>query len=169
MALAGLVVALVGLAASQWLNLPVLDGVASVVIGIILALTAGFLAYESQSLLTGEAADPHTREGIAAIARAEPGVIGLNDSRTMHFGPNEILVLLSLDFDDALTAAQVENTVARLEHRIRDAFPQAGRIYVEAQSAASHAAVRAAVIAGGGPGSLVRDVPDGLGSDIPVA
>ena len=163
-ALAGLVVALVGVMCSQLLNLPVLDGVASVVIGLILAVTAGFLAFESQSLLTGEAADPSTREGINAIARAEPGVIGLNDARTMHFGPNEILVCLSLDFRNDLTAAEVEDTVARLEHRIRAAYPQAGRIYVEAQSAASHAAVRAAVIAGGGAGALVHQVPEVVSS-----
>ena len=158
-ALLGLVVALVGVTASHLFDLPVLDGVASVVIGVILALTAGFLAIESQSLLTGEAADPDTRAGIEAIARAEPGVDGLNDARTMHFGPNEILVALSLDFRDELTAAQVEDTVARLESRIRAAYPQAGRIYVEAQSLASHAAVRAAVIAGGGAGALVDQVP----------
>ncbi|MNL37543.1 ferrous iron efflux protein F [compost metagenome] len=145
--------------ASQALNLPMIDGVASVAIGVVLAITAGFLAFESQSLLTGEAADPATRAGIAALAVEEPGVVGLNDLRTMHFGPNEILVALSLDFRDDLTAAEVENTVARLEHRIRAAFPQAGRIYVEAQSLASHAAVRAAVMAGGGPGALVSDVP----------
>ena len=163
-ALMGLVVALVGVVCSQVFDLPVLDGVASVVIGVILALTAGFLAFESQSLLTGEAADPATRDGITAIARAEPGVIGLNDARTMHFGPNEILVCLSLDFDDDLTAARVEDTVARLEHRIRAAYPQAGRIYVEAQSQASHAAVRAAVIAGGGAGALVDQVPEVVSS-----
>ncbi|WGM32836.1 cation diffusion facilitator family transporter [Brevundimonas sp. NIBR11] len=163
-ALLGLVVALVGVVASQMFDLPVLDGVASVIIGVILALTAGFLAFESQSLLTGEAADPATREGIEGIARAEPGVIGLNDARTMHFGPNEILVCMSLDFHDDLTAAQVEDTVARLEHRIRAAYPQAGRIYVEAQSAASHAAVRAAVIAGGGAGALVDQVPEVVSS-----
>ena len=158
-ALTGLVIALIGVAASQILDLPMIDGVASVAIGVVLAVTAGFLAYESQSLLTGEAADPATRQGIAALAVAEPGVVGLNDLRTMHFGPNEILVALSLDFRDDLTAAEVENTVARLEHRIRAAHPQAGRIYVEAQSLASHAAVRAAVMAGGGPGALVSDVP----------
>lgn len=158
-ALTGLVIALIGVVASQALNLPMIDGVASVAIGVVLAITAGFLAFESQSLLTGEAADPATREGIAALAVEEPGVVGLNDLRTMHFGPNEILVALSLDFRDDLTAAEVENTVARLEHRIRAAFPQAGRIYVEAQSLASHAAVRAAVMAGGGPGALVSDVP----------
>ena len=158
-ALTGLVIALIGVAASQIFNLPMIDGVASVAIGVVLAVTAGFLAYESQSLLTGEAADPATRTGIAALATEEPGVVGLNDLRTMHFGPNEILVALSLDFRDDLTAAEVENTVARLEHRIRAAYPQAGRIYVEAQSLASHAAVRAAVMAGGGPGALVSDVP----------
>ena len=149
-ALAGLVVALVGVVASHVFALPVLDGVASVLIGVILALTAAFLAFESQSLLTGEAADPATREGIAEIARAEAGVDGLNDCRTMHFGPNEILVALSLDFRNDLSAGDVEDTVARLEHRIRAAYPQAGRIYVEAQSFVSHAAVRRAVIAGGG-------------------
>lgn len=158
-ALAGLVVALVGVAASHLLNLPMLDGVASVVIGAILAVTAGFLAFESQSLLTGEAADPDTRAGIADLARAEPGVHGLNDLRTMHFGPNEILVCLSLDFRDDLSASEVEDTVARLEQRIRAAHPQAGRIYVEAQSLASHRAVRQAVIAGGGAGALVSEVP----------
>ncbi|CAN5476633.1 cation diffusion facilitator family transporter [soil metagenome] len=158
-ALAGLVVALIGVVASHVFNLPLLDGVASVVIGLILALTAGFLAFESQSLLTGEAADPATREGIRAIAKAEPGVEGLNDARTMHFGPNEILVALSLDFRNDLSAADVEDTVARLEQKIRAAYPQAGRIYVEAQSFASHSAVRAAVIAGGGAGALVSEVP----------
>lgn len=158
-ALAGLVIALIGVVASQVFDLPMIDGVASVAIGAVLAVTAGFLAYESQSLLTGEAADPATRAGVAAIASAEPGVVGLNDLRTMHFGPNEILVALSLDFQDDLTAAEVEATVARLEQRIRAAYPQAGRIYVEAQSLASHAAVRAAVMAGGGPGALVADVP----------
>jgi len=158
-ALAGLIVALVGVVASHVFNLPILDGVASVIIGLILALTAGFLAFESQSLLTGEAADPATREGIRAIATAEPGVEGLNDARTMHFGPNEILVTLSLDFRNDLTAGAVEDTVARLEQKIRAAYPQAGRIYIEAQSFASHSAVRAAVIAGGGAGALVSEVP----------
>lgn len=158
-ALSGLVVALIGVACSQVFALPVLDGVASIVIGVILAATAAFLAFESQSLLTGEAADPATREGIRAIAAAEPGVEGLNDARTMHFGPNEILVCLSLDFRNDLSAADVEDTVARLEQKIRAAFPQAGRIYVEAQSFTSHSAVREAVIAGGGAGALVSDVP----------
>ena len=168
-ALTGLVIAFIGVMASQAFDLPILDGVASVAIGGVLAITAAFLAFETQSLLTGEAADPATREGIAALAEAEPGVVGLNDLRTMHFGPTEILVALSLDFQDDLSAAEVESTVARLEHRIRAAYPQAGRIYVEAQSLASHAAVRDAVMAGGGPGALVADVPGATTSPLKPA
>lgn len=158
-ALTGLVIALVGVVASQAFDLPILDGVASVAIGGVLAITAAFLAFETQSLLTGEAADPATRQGIAALAEAEPGVVGLNDLRTMHFGPAEILVALSLDFQDDLSAADVENTVARLEHRIRAVYPQAGRIYIEAQSLAGHAAAREALMARDGPGAVVLDAP----------
>lgn len=158
-ALTGLVIALIGVVASHVFSLPIIDGVASVAIGVVLAVTAGFLAHESHSLLTGEGADAATRQGIAALAESEPGVVGLNDLRTMHFGPTEVLIALSLDFRDDLTAAEIEATVDRLEHRIRAAFPQAGRIYVEAQSRRSHVAVREAVMAAGGPGALVADVP----------
>lgn len=158
-ALTGLVIALVGVVASQAFDLPILDGVASVAIGGVLAVTAAFLAFETQSLLTGEAADPATRQGIAALAEAEPGVVGLNDLRTMHFGPAEILVALSLDFQDDLSAADVENTAARLERRIRAAYPQAGRIYIEAQSLAGHAAACDALMARDGADARVPGAP----------
>jgi cation diffusion facilitator family transporter len=133
-ALAGLVAALLGVGLSQLLHMPVLDGVASVVVGLILAGTAAFLAYESQSLLTGEAASHDTRIGINRIARAEPGVVGLNQALTMHFGPNEVLVTLSLDFDDALAAGEVERIVTRIERAIKRAHPDVTRVFIEAQS-----------------------------------
>lgn len=136
-ALLGLAVALVGVAASQWLGLPVLDGVASLVIAAILAATAFFLASESQSLLTGEAATHDVRVGINRIARAEPGVVGLNQARTMHFGPNEVFVALSLDFDDSLAAGEVERIVTRIERKLKAAFPEIGHVFIEAQSFAA--------------------------------
>ena len=82
-----LLAALLGIALGQALDLPVLDGVASLVIGLILALTAGFLAYECQSLLTGEGVDPEVRASIRAVATSEPDVVRLNEALTMHFGP----------------------------------------------------------------------------------
>jgi cation diffusion facilitator family transporter len=132
-ALLGLLVALAGVALSQLLHLPVIDGIASVAIGVILMVTAYFLAMESQSLLTGEAASHDTRIGINRIARAEPGVTALNQALTMHFGPNEVFAALSLDFDDTLTAADVERTVTRIERAIKQAHPDVSRIFIEAQ------------------------------------
>ena len=133
-ALLGLVAALLGVVLSERLHMPVLDGVASVTVGVILSLTAFFLAHESQSLLTGEAASHETRININRIARAEPGVVGLNQALTMHFGPNDVLVALSLDFDDALPAGEVERTVTRIERAIKQAHPDVTRVFIEAQS-----------------------------------
>ncbi|MFT4255022.1 MAG: cation diffusion facilitator family transporter [Caulobacter sp.] len=133
-ALLGLVTALVGVFLSEALDLPVIDGIASVLVGVILSVTALFLAIESQSLLTGEAASHETRIGINRIARAEPGVVGLNQALTMHFGPNDVLAALSLDFDDALSAADVERTVTRIERAIKASHPDVTRVFIEAQS-----------------------------------
>lgn len=133
-ALLGLVTAMLGVFLSETLNMPVIDGIASVIVGVILAITAAFLGFESQSLLTGEAASHDTRIGINRIARAEPGIAGLNQALTMHFGPNDVFVALSLDFVDTLSAKQVEETVTRLEQAIKAEHPDVTRIFIEAQS-----------------------------------
>jgi cation diffusion facilitator family transporter len=133
-ALLGLLAALFGIALGQALDLPVLDGVASLVIGFILALTAAFLAYECQSLLTGEGVDPEVRASIRAIATSEPGVMRLNEALTMHFGPQDVLVALSLDFEDTIPAGRVESSVTNIERRIKTAHPEVSRVFVEAQS-----------------------------------
>jgi cation diffusion facilitator family transporter len=139
-ALAGLVVALAGVAGAEFLRLPVLDGVASVVIGSILCGTAFVLAYECQSLLTGEAVTPAVRDSIERLALAEPGVLGANDVLTMHFGPVDVLVALSLDFTDERSAGFAEAAVSRIEHAIKAAHPEVTRIFVEMQAAAAHRA-----------------------------
>ncbi|WP_227310823.1 cation diffusion facilitator family transporter [Acidisoma cellulosilyticum] len=110
------------------------DGVASVVIGLLLAITTGLLASESQSLLTGEGVQPEVRASLRRLAEAEPGVVRLNELPTMHFGPRDVLVALSLDFEDKQPASAIEQTVSRLEQRIKTAHPDATRVFVEAQS-----------------------------------
>lgn len=141
-AVLGLTVAFLGLALGQAFDLPVLDGVASLIIGIILAITAAFLAYECQSLLTGEGVDPLVRESIRRIALAEAGVIGVNELLTMHFGPKDVLVTLSLDFEDSLLAGRVETIVSGLEERLKAAHPEVTRVFIEAQSFAAHRRAR---------------------------
>ncbi len=133
-AMLGLLAAFLGVYLSEVLDMPILDGLASFAIGAILAVTASFLALKSRSLLTGEAASHDTRLGINRIARAAPGVVGLNQALTMHFGPNEVFVALSLDFEDSLPAGEVERIVTRIERAIKEAHPDVTRVFIEAQS-----------------------------------
>lgn len=137
-AMTGLLVALVGIALSQALDMPSLDGVASLVIGGILTCTAGFLAWECQSLLTGEGATPEVQAGIRAIATSEPAVLQANEVLTMHFGPQDVLVALSLDFGERRTSAEVEQAVSRIERRIKADYPEVTRVFVEAQDREAH-------------------------------
>ena len=137
-AVLGLLVALLGVFLSERLGMPVLDGVAALVIGAILTVTAAFLAFECQSLLTGEGVAPEVQAGIRDIAATEPGVQRLNELLTMHFGPQEVLVALSLDFDDDSSAGAVELAVSRIERRIRTAYPEVARVFVEAQERQAH-------------------------------
>jgi len=137
-ALLGLAVAFAGVALSDMLAMPVFDAIASLAIAGILVVTAAFLAHESQSLLTGEAADPETRAGIERVASATTGVVGINQILTMHFGPREVLVALSLDFDDAIPAASIEAAVAQLERQLKSEFPEVARVFVEAKGFDDH-------------------------------
>ena len=137
-AMLGLLVALAGIWLSQTLNMPVLDGAASVAIGFILAGTAAFLAWECQSLLTGEGVSTDVRASLHMIAATEPGVVRPNEILSMHFGPQDVLVALSLDFEDRRSAAEVEAAVTRIERRIKAAHPEVTRVFVEAQSFEAH-------------------------------
>ncbi len=137
-AMLGLFVAFVALALGQAFDLPSLDAVASLLIGAILAVTAALLAYESKGLLIGESALQGVTEGIRALAAGQPGVERVNELLTMHLGPQQVLLTLSLDFDDALSADRVEQTVAELEARIVEAYPEVSRIFIEAQSWTAH-------------------------------
>ena len=137
-AMLGLLVALAGIELGQVLDMPLLDGAASVVIGLILALTAMLLAYECKGLLIGEAADPGVVSGIDELARSTPGIGRINELRTMHLGPQDILLNVSLDFADHMSSAQVEEAISTLEQRIKEAHPDVKRVFIEAQSVRRH-------------------------------
>ena len=137
-AMLGLVVAMIGIALAQYLHMPVLDGAASIVIGVILATTAALLAYECKGLLIGEAASPAVIVSIRKTATALEGVDAVNEVLTMHLGPEDILANLSLDFADGLSSEQVEATITGLEQAIKAEHPQVKRIFIEAQSAEAH-------------------------------
>ena len=136
-ALVGLTLALGGLLLAQVLHAPVWDGIASVGVGALLAAAAWFLASECHGLLTGEAASPEVCRSVRALA-AQPGVRRVNDVMSMHFGPAEVLLALSLEFEDHLSSGTVQDMVTDIEQRIQRSHPEMRRIFVEAQRAEAH-------------------------------
>ena len=137
-ALLGLIVALIGISLAQVLGIPELDGIASVVIGLILVATSGLLAYETKGLLVGEATDPDTVDGLRSILTSAPGIDRVNELRTLHFSPQDILVVISADFSRSLDSNAVEGQVAELERDIKNAYPGITRVFIEAQSISAH-------------------------------
>jgi cation diffusion facilitator family transporter len=133
-ALIGILIALAGIAASQALGRPVLDGVASIGIGLLLGVVATFLARESKGLLIGEPADSEVVSSICAIARAQPGVERTSGLFTVHLGPDQVVAAIGVDFVDALSAADVEAIVAAIEDKVRTALPQIVLLLVKPQS-----------------------------------
>ena len=137
-AMLGLIAAFAGIAAAQYLDLPVLDGVASIVIGVILAATAVLLAYESKGLLIGEAASREVVAGIRDILGRQGGILTINEVLTMHLGPRDVLANISIDFRGGLTSDEVEAAITAMERDVKLAYPQVTRIFIEAQGWASH-------------------------------
>jgi len=143
-AMLGLVVAFIGIGAAQYTGIEELDGVASVCIGLILAMTAALLAYETKGLIIGESASANLVAGVRRIAMSAKGVRRINELRTLHLGPDDVLVAISLDFADDMPAGDIERTISDLEIGIKTDFPQVRRVFGEIQSAAGHAASLAA-------------------------
>ncbi|WP_280140088.1 cation transporter dimerization domain-containing protein [Aureimonas jatrophae] len=78
------------------------------------------------------------QRSIRAIAAGGAGVERVNELLTMHFGPRDVLVALSLDFNDRMQAASVEETVTSIERAIKRAHPEVTRVFIEAQSFDAH-------------------------------
>ncbi len=132
-ALLGLVVAFVGVFLSHQLEAPLVDGVASLVIGIILICTASWLAYESRSLMVGEAADPALVAAIREIALADPAVEGLGAVLTLHLGPENVLLNIEVRFAPGLVVEEIHAAVHRIEEGITGPFPEVDRIFIEVE------------------------------------
>ena len=133
-AMLGLLVAFFGIFFGNLLNNPYLDGVAAIIIGLILAVVAVGLAYESKGLLIGEGARRETIESICKIAGSDPGVERVMPPLTMHFGPQEVLLNLDIKFRKGLSAEEIEAAIDRIEANIRDLHPEIKRIFIEAES-----------------------------------
>lgn len=134
----GIVIAFLGIFLGQLLDVPELDGLASMGIGCILAGAAIVLAYETKGLLIGEGADPDLVGGLRRVLASQQGIQRVNEVLTLHQGPQDVLVNISVDFEDGLTSDQVETIISELEARLRNGYPTVSRVFIEAQSRQGH-------------------------------
>jgi cation diffusion facilitator family transporter len=130
-ALVGLLAALGGLLLTQWSGNGVWDGVGSIVVGVTLFVVAAFLARKTKQLLIGQSVTPTQRATIIAVAHATPGVERVIHVRTMHLGPDEVLVGMKIGVAADTPAAASASIVDAVESRLRAELPMLRRIYVE--------------------------------------
>jgi cation diffusion facilitator family transporter len=130
----GIVIAGAGIFASVTLGRPEFDGMASVAIGLVLAATSAFLAQESKSLLIGEQTYPGVRKSILEIANSAPHILKANGVVTAQLAPDQVVAMLSVEFDDAMRAPEIEEAVVDLEHKVRTAHPQIVALFIKPQT-----------------------------------
>jgi cation diffusion facilitator family transporter len=133
-ALLGLVVAFAGVTMSDLTGNTVFDGAASIVIGLILAVTAFWLARETKGLLIGESADPEVVSGIRRLIKEEPDVRQVNEILTMHMGPDFILVNISVHIAPEINRHRTHDVFERITSRIKERYPNVKRVFIESES-----------------------------------
>ena len=133
-ALIGLFIALMGIFLAHELNVPVLDGVASVLIGVVLAISALLLARETKGLLLGETADPQLRQNGLNVAQEDFAVYSANGVLTEQIGAHQVIASLSLEFKDHLTTDEIEACVNRIEAKIKSIHPEIVALFVKPQT-----------------------------------
>ncbi|MGI4833060.1 MAG: cation diffusion facilitator family transporter [Janthinobacterium lividum] len=133
-AVAGLVIALLGVYFGHSLQNPYLDGAASIVIGVLLMGVAVLLVARTKALLVGEGANEALSQAVQTLAAATPGVVQVRPPLTMYLGPDDAVLALDIDFEDTLTAGQVEQAIVRVQEAVRAQYPEFKRIFIEAKS-----------------------------------
>jgi cation diffusion facilitator family transporter len=133
-ALAGILVAFIGVFLGSTFGWTWADGTASIVIGVILTGVAFFLASETKGLLIGEGANREILDSIRKLVASDQNIEAMERPLTMYFGPHDGLLAMNVEFKRGLTPKQTEETVDRIENAIRTAHPDIKHIYIEADS-----------------------------------
>jgi len=133
-ALLGLVFAFFGIFLGQQFELPYLDGVASVVIGLLLCGVAGLMVYESKGLLIGEGLDSESLKSIRALVETDPAVERVRHLHTMYLGPHEVLLTIELSFDSELSVGEMRKAIRGLVGAIQSRHPDVKQVFFGAES-----------------------------------
>lgn len=130
-ALAGLIVAFLGVFLGQVLHSPYPDVIASITIGVILAIVATFLTYESKSLLIGETADTEVIRHVHKVVQEHPAVEKVQRPLTVHLSPDNVFLALDVQFKPNIQAVELVQVIDELEKKIHQAEGEVGQIFIE--------------------------------------
>lgn len=141
-ALAGLAVAALGIYLGHRFDMPVFDGAASMVIGLLLAGVALLLIAQSRGLLIGEGVRPETARAIRELAMAQPSVEEVGRVLSMYIGPDQVLAIVDVNFKDDTDTGEAAEAIAAIERQVRARFPMIKRLFIEASEAPTDLAPR---------------------------
>lgn len=133
-ALIGLIIAFCGILLGQLTGIPYFDGIASILIGLLLCLVAWLMGYETKELIIGEAVDEETHKGICRIVEAEPNVEKMLKALTIYVGPQNVSLMLELLYTKDVSAIEIGETIRRIERDVRAKYPIITRIFYAAGS-----------------------------------
>ena len=121
-AVAGLIIVMVLMGMSHWLQIPELDGLASVIVGLLLVFVSFILARESRSLLMGEGIAPETRQKIAQLVEEDIAVLKVKSILSTYQSPEEVVLMLIVDFEDHLHTEEITDAIERIREKIKSEF-----------------------------------------------
>lgn len=121
-AVAGLIIVMLLMGISHSFQIPELDGVASVIVGLILVFVSLILARESRSLLMGEGIAPDTRKRIAKLAEKDAAVVKTKSILSTYQSPEEVVLMLIIDFEDDLDTEEITQAIDRISENIKKEF-----------------------------------------------
>ncbi|WP_316810882.1 cation diffusion facilitator family transporter [Pedobacter heparinus] len=121
-AVAGLIIVMILMGISHELQIPELDGLASVIVGLLLVFVSFILARESRSLLMGEGIAPETRQKIAQLAEKDAAVLKVKNILSTYQSPEEIVLMLIIDFEDHLDTEEITGAIERIRESIKKEF-----------------------------------------------
>jgi cation diffusion facilitator family transporter len=133
-AVAGLLIALVAVIVTAITGNSAVDGIGSIVIGVLLCTIGVVLAHDTRSLLLGESASPELERQAAEQAQGTAGVEQVTQLLSMHLGPSAVMLALKVRFRAGMSLEELERVIDDVEERIRSAIPEAKKIFIEPDS-----------------------------------
>jgi len=130
-AIVGLVVALMGLIIGDIFDFAYADGIASVIIGLILTVMAFFLATETKALMIGESINEDSLKAVQDILNEQESIDTYGIVRSVHFGPTGVMIGVDVDFEYKYSLLEIEKEIVIIETKIKEKLPFIEHVFIE--------------------------------------